>query len=82
MARSLTHIIISYFIIIPELSHFQVRLLMYFEGKVVVTINFNGTKTTKLTWFSLENAINSSWTDFPDGISRPWTAGHYVSIRG
>ena len=51
---------------------------MHFEGKVVVTINFNGTKTTKLSWFSNENAINSSWTDFPGGI-RP---GSVISIEG
>ena len=69
-------------ILVLKVFYFQVRLQMYFEGKVVVTINFNGTKTTKLSWFSIENAINSSWTDFPKGFSSRGTFGRFVSIPG
>ena len=42
---------------------------MFASGLQVVNILFNGYNTNKLSWFSLNNVITSSWTDFPSSLN-------------
>eukprot|EP00106_Octopus_bimaculoides_P020437 XP_014787879.1 PREDICTED: uncharacterized protein LOC106881875 isoform X2 [Octopus bimaculoides] len=66
----------------------EVKLVLYKNQAVVVTMVFDGRNTNLENWFSVENLRSSPWNDLSSlsyGQSTPWndkTSGRIFSMKG